>query len=176
MFDPTMTGAGGKLFSVTATQIMGMDFWRDLARQEPVFYRDHRLMVEGVARGKYYIGLAAKPDEVALFKDAGAPLTHRTPVEGIGLTTGSGGLALPAKAPHPNASRIFINWLLSKDGAKVFSEAFDAQSARMDVPTDFLSADKIRQPGVKYFYAESEEFLKLEPDLAKEARQIFGIK
>ena len=65
---------------------------------------------------------------------------------------------------------------MSKDGARVFSEAFDAQSARMDVPTDFLSADKIRQLGVKYFYAEAEEFLKLEPDLAKEARQIFGIK
>jgi len=176
MFDPTMTGAGGKLLSVTATQILNMDFWREFAKQDPVFYRDHRVMVEGVARGKNYIGVAAKPDEVALFMDTGAPLMHRTPVEGIGLTTGSGGLALPARAPHPNAAKIFINWLLSKQGSRVFSEAFDAQSARMDVATDFLSADKIRQPSVKYFYAEVEEFLKLEPDLASEARQIFGIK
>lgn len=176
MFDPTMTGAGGKLLSVTALQIMNMDFWRQFASQEPVFFRDHRVMVEGVARGKYYMALAAKPDEVALFKDTGAPLMFRKPVEGIGLTTGSGGLSLPMKVPHPNASKVFINWLLSKEGGTVFSKAFASQSARNDVPTDFLPADQIRQPDVKYFWAEQEEFLKLEPGLSREARQIFGIK
>ncbi len=176
IFDPTMTGAGGKLLSAVALQILSMDYWRDFAKQEPIITRDNRALVEWVARGKYAIAIAARPEEIAAFKNEGAPLMHVTPEEGIGITTGSGGLALIDKAAHPKAAKLFINWILSKDGITVWSKAGDVQSARLDVPVDFLSPEKKRQPGVKYYYLEKEEFLTKESNLYKEARDIFGIR
>lgn len=176
MFDPTMTGAGGKLLSAVSLQILSMDFWRDLAKQDVYITRDNRQLVEWVAHGKYAIALAARPEEIAAFKAEGAPLMHRTPEEGIGITTGSGGLALLSQPAHPNAAKLFINWLLSKEGITVWSKAGDVQSARLDVPTSFLSPEKVRQPGVKYYYLEKEQFLSKEGSLYKEARDIFGVK
>lgn len=174
MFDPTMTGAGGKLLSAVALQILNMDYWRELAKQDLFITRDNRQLVEWVAHGKYAIAIAARPEEIALFRKEGAPLMHVSPQEGIGLTTGSGGLALIDKPAHPNAAKLFINWLLSKEGITAWTKAGDVQSARLDVPTDFLSPEKVRQPGIKYYYLEREEFLLKESDLYREAREIFS--
>lgn len=176
MFDPTTTGAGGKLLSAVALQILSMDFWRELARQDVFITRDNRMLVEWVVHGKYAIAIAARPEEIALFQKEGAPLMHRTPEEGIGLTTGSGGLAIIDKPAHPNAAKLFVNWLLSKEGVTLWSKAGDVQSARLDVPTDFLSPEKIRQEGVKYYYLEKEEFLTQERELYMQAREIFGVR
>ncbi len=176
IFDPTTTGAGGKLLSAVALQILSMDFWRELSKQDVFVTRDNRMLVEWVAHGKYAMAIAARPEEIALFQKEGAPLMHRTPEEGIGLTTGSGGLAIMDRPAHPNAAKLFVNWLLSKEGMTVWSKAGDVQSARLDIATDFLSPEKVRQPGVKYYYLEKEKFLTQERELYLQAREIFGIR
>lgn len=177
MFDPTTTGAGGQLFGALATYITGLDYWREFAKQEPVILGDHRLMVEWVARAKYSIAVAPRPNEVQEFQKAGAPiLLLPPPTEGIHLVAGSGTAALINQAPHPSAARLFINWLLSKEGLTIFSQAFGSPSARLDVPTNFLPPDRIRQPGVRYIWAGGEDYLVKEPALHKDAREIFGIK
>lgn len=177
MYEPSMTGAGGKLFGVIAEFMLGMDFWREFARQEPVILRDHRQMVEWVAQKKYSIAIAPRPEESQQFKNAGAPvLLLPPPVEGINLTAGSGGLALINRAAHPNAAKLYINWILSKEGLATYTRAYGSPSARLDVPTDFLSPDRLRQPGVKYFWADYESYLSKEPAYYKEAREIFGIR
>ncbi len=38
------------------------------------------------------------------------------------------------KAPHPNASKLFVNWLLSKDTQTVLMQAVKLNSQRVDVP------------------------------------------
>jgi ABC-type Fe3+ transport system substrate-binding protein len=43
---------------------------------------------------------------------------------------------LLTKAPHPNAAKVYINWLLSKEGQTGFARASGYISARLDVPTD----------------------------------------
>ena len=98
------------------------------------------------------------------------------PEEGLPLTTGSGGLGLVKNAGHPNAARIFINWLITKEGLAVWSKANDSPSGRLDVPTDFISPENLRQPGVKYIWAETEEYLLKEPKLSAVAREIFNIR
>lgn len=177
MFDPSTTGSGGKLFGALATYIVGLDFWREFAKQEPMIFRDHRVMSEWVARGKNPIAVAPRPDEIQTFQQLGLPIIMPSaPTEGIHLITGAGGIALVNQAPHPNAAKLFINWLLSKEGLTIFSKLYDSPSARLDVPTDFLKPDRLRQPGVKYFWADTEEYLLKEPALQKEAREILGIR
>ncbi len=177
IYDPAATGVGGKLFGTIGTFGPGFEFWRELAKQEPVIMRDHRLMAEWIAQGKYAIAVAPRPEEAQMMKDAGAHVTLLLPpVEGSILTTGSGGLALMNKAAHPNAAKLYINWLLSKEGLTVFTKAYGAPSLRLDVPTDFLPPEKQRQAGVKYIWPENEEYLSKETTYYSMAREIFGIK
>lgn len=175
MNDPTTAGTGAKTFAVIGEEYMGMDFWREFVKQEPVIIRDQRLQIEWVARAKYPIGLLPKTSVVTEFKLAGSPLDYITPVEGTYLSAGSGNLSLINKAAHPNAAKVYINWLLSREGQTVFGRAYGSQSARVDVPTEGIEADKIRQPGVKYFlYADTEEWVAKEPERMKVAKEIFG--
>lgn len=177
MYDPAATGVGGKLFGTIGTFGPGFDFWRELAKQEPVIMRDHRLMAEWIAQGKYAIAVAPRPEESQMMKDAGAHVTLLLPpVEGSILTTGSGGLSLMNKAAHPNAAKLYINWLLSKEGLTTFTKAYGAPSLRLDVPTDFLPPEKMRQPDVKYIWPENEEYLAKETTFYTMAREIFGIR
>ncbi len=176
-YDLTITGPGGKMMSTIGLEIMGMDYWKQFARQEPVFTRDHRQLVDWVAHGKFAIGFAPETAEVALFKKDGAAILQLPPPEeGIGITTGFGGLALIDNPAHPNAAKLFINWLLSKEGLTVYTRAGDIHSRRLDVPTDFLTPEIVRQPGVKYFDTEREDFLLKEGATYTEARAIFGVR
>ena len=107
-------------------------------------------------------------------RKVGAPIKTITPKEGVPVTGNAGYIALFNKAPHPNAARIFINWLLTKEGQARFSEVTGWKSARLDVPTDHLDPVYIMKEGVKYFSAIDEEFLKSTPKYAPIAQEIFG--
>lgn len=62
------------------------------------------------------------------------------------------------KAPHPNAAKLFVNWLLTREGQTIYSKTYGAQSARVDVPTDYLNPWSFRESGVKYVDVMDEEF------------------
>lgn len=172
--DPTTAGIGEKGLSFVM-ETLGVDFVKDLAKQDPIVVRDQRLQVEWLAHGKYPIGLFCKSDPIAEFVRAGAPLKELIPPEGQALTSGSGNLSLIDGAPHPYAARLFINWLLSKEGQVLFSQASLVQSAREDIATDFLDPVKMRAPGVKYVWAETEDILlKLGNEQRPVFKEIFG--
>lgn len=149
--DPTTAGSGNAFFTFVAETLPdGLEYLRELGKQEPAFTRDPRLQTEWVARGKYPVAIGSKIDIVKEFIQAGAPISAVPTVEGTYLTGSGGGVALMNKAPHPRAAALFINWLLSREGQIVASQAYGGQSAREDIPTDFLEPYEVRQPGVKY--------------------------
>ncbi len=172
-FDPTISGAGRETFSLLG-ESLGKDFLVSLGKQEPVISRDGRQMIEWVARGKYPIGVGIVPELQIEFKKAGAPIKTVTPVEGTFISGAGAGLVYLTKAPHPNAAGLFANWLLSKEGEVVASEAFGGQSAREDVPTGSLEPEVIRQPGVKYMPALTLEYLQKADGYVKMAKDIWG--
>lgn len=157
MDDPTAGGTSSSLIFALGEGIMDWDFVRQLAKQEPVIVRDRRLILEWLARGRYPISLMATG--AVEFIQAGAPVKEIIPQEGSYLSTASGSIALINKAPHPNAAGVFINWLLSKEGQTLFSQAIDYPSARLDVPKDIFDQRRIIQPGVKYLLSDTEELL-----------------
>ena len=174
--DPTITGAGSRWFAVVADRFTGLDYMRDLVRQEPVLTRDQRLQAESLARGKYSVAIGVQPDLQAEFVKAGAPIQTIIPEEGAWLGGGPGLIAHFNRGPHPNATKIFINWFLSKDGQTVYSKTARAESARLDVPTDHINKGDLRVPGVKYFISEDEEFLLKKVEYEnKWAKEIFGV-
>ncbi len=176
MNDPTISGAGSRWFSVVTEKIMGVDFMRELAKQDIVVIRDQRLQMEWVSRGNYPIILGPQPTVTAEFVTAGAPLMPIEVSEGGWLGGGPGLVMYVNKAPNPNAAKIFINWFHTKEGQSIYGRISRTESARLDVSNDYLEPAERRKPNVKYFISEEEDFIMKLDNLMKLAGQIFSVK
>lgn len=170
MNDPTIAGAGLGFFARNFERY-GIDFMKKLAEMRPGIIRDQRLQVEWLAQGRYALTTSAQSEVMAGFIKAGAPIKDLELIEG-GLSSGSGHITLINRALHPDAARVFINWLLSREVQTMVSRSVLQQSAREDVPVDHL--DRVRKPGVGYIEDSSEERLLRRPADAKLAQEIFG--
>ncbi|MBI4331589.1 MAG: extracellular solute-binding protein [Chloroflexi bacterium] len=173
MNDPTLTGGGQSLIIWLGYSIMDWDFVRALLKQEPNVQRDNRLMVEWVARGRYPILLGPRKEEPFQFMQAGAPIKFMVPKEGTYLAVGDGAVAQLRTSPHPNAAKVFINFLLGREGQTIMARTSGYESSRVDIPTDYLDPATVRQPGVKYVSQLDAGFREQELELRKEAVKIF---
>jgi ABC-type Fe3+ transport system substrate-binding protein len=59
-------------------------------------------------------------------------------------------LSVANKPAHPNAMKVFINWLAGKEGLEIYSRGFQAVTLRTDVDETFLDPRSIPKPGVSY--------------------------
>ncbi len=173
MNDPTTEGAGN-VFVLVTYNVMGRDFLAGLAKQDPQILRDQRIQLDWLAHGKIPVLIAPKPDVYFEFKSMGTPIMVVTPVEGGWLTCTPAATSLMNKSPHPNAAKLFLNWMLTKEGQTVLSQGTGGQSGRMDVPTDFLPQEGVRKQGVEYWPKDTEEYLNQGQEINKIAKEIFG--
>lgn len=172
--DPLVPGSGSKWFEIMGSELLGWDYLKELVKQDLFVLQDQRQQVEWVARGKAAIAIAPFSPAVIEFRTAGAPIIELTPVEGTHSTGGQSITGLINKAAHPDAARLFINWLFSKEGQTIASRAYGRQSARVDVPTDHLDSMSLRNPSVKYFNGDDEDWLVKQPERIKIVREIFA--
>lgn len=173
--DPSTNGMGNGTFYAILKSIMDLDYLKQLAKQDLIIERNQRLQVEWIARGKYPILIGSRPEVVTEFKQAGAPLGFIIPKEGSFADCGPAGISQMTKAPHPNASRFFINWLLSKEGQTVVSQAFGGQSARLDVSADHVDPDLVIKPGAKVYDTTTAEVAFDKGGSLKIAKETFNI-
>ncbi len=176
LHDPTITGPGNA-FVFTVAGLLGQDkindYLRQFARQEPVLVRDYRLQIEGLAKGKYALVAGLHAPTLKEFQKLGAPVAKLRVKEGGSASAGAGALALPAGTlPHPNAARVFINWVLTKEGQTLFSQGYMRPSARMDVPaTGFEDSVALPEDTV---LGESEDMIILKTQMLGVAREVFA--
>ncbi len=173
LYDPTKTGAGADWACSVAEIIMSVDYLREFVKQEPIILGDSRQQTEWVARGKYPVAVAARTENMVEFKTLGSPVQIVSSIEGVHLAT-SLGVSLFKNAPHPNADRLFLNWVLTKEGGTLLAQVGGSQSARLDVPSDFLDPAFVRQPGQKYFNAITEEYTLEKEIFIKTTKEIFA--
>ena len=95
--------------------------------------RDYRLQADWLAKGKYPVGVGTGT-VVEEYMEVGAPIKHYLLKEGSYISSGAVNLAMINRAPHPYASKFFVNWLLSKEGQTVYSTAASVTPIRSDVP------------------------------------------
>lgn len=172
--DPLVPGSGSKWLEIVGSELMGWDYLKELLKQDLFVLQDQRQQVEWVARGKAAIAIAPFSPVVVEFRVAGAPILELTPVEGTHSTGGQSVTGLVNKAAHPDAARLFINWLFSQEGQTIASKAYGRQSARVDVPTDHLDPMSLRNPILKYFNGDDEDWLLKQPERIKIVREIFA--
>lgn len=88
--------------------------------------------------------------------------------EGGELTHQFGTLVSMKHAPHPNAARVFINWLLSRKGQlalqkKLALSESAPDSLRIDIPKDGVLLESKRIDGISYLDTGRPEWINMAP-------------
>ena len=161
---------------------VGPSFIRKLyGEMDVTLFRDYRQGTDWLAVGKAAICFFC---EVDVSKQQGLPVDTFGPgvfKEGAGLVQQFGTLALVNRAPHPNAAKVFINWLLSRKGQmalqkNMLSTENPADSLRIDIPKDDLPYLNRRLDGIKYLDTSRPEWQEMKPilDVMNEALKAAG--
>ncbi|MGH7797557.1 MAG: ABC transporter substrate-binding protein [Candidatus Binatia bacterium] len=146
-YDPTLGGAGDAMRFFYHSKSLGPEFIkRVLTETDLVISTDTRQMGDWLAGGKFAMSIFAPISRMDLdvMQTQGLPVSWFDPEhlkEGGYITAGSGGVALINKAPHQNAAKVALNWLLSREGQiayqRIFTEGNDGpDSLRIDIPKD----------------------------------------
>lgn len=136
--DPRTPGSGASLWSYIR-EVKGEDYLRRLVGQKLALSRDQRVLAEILAKGNIGLVLGLSYYSYAPFIKAGLPVQSLpAPKEGMYVAGGSGHVVVLKNAPHPNATRVFLNWFLSREGQDVYGRAMHQPTRRLDVDTKWL--------------------------------------
>jgi len=162
--DPTKPGPGQATFTFFYLHPeLGADFIRALAKQDLIMLRDYTTQADELGHGRYpvLIGTADFVVERRIRQQVPiAVVNPRQLKEGSDVSPANGAAALYQNAPHPNAAKVYINWLLSKDGQSYFAKNMGYISARRDVSTDHTFPWRVPQPGAIKTYDEHAMMMK----------------
>jgi iron(III) transport system substrate-binding protein len=150
--DPRSTGSGANTAVHFLTQL-GPDFVKQLyVDQKPVYSRDRRQLSDWLARGTHPICLTCRADDLSVLIKEGYKIQEVFDLEGMKNRVNSTPFLMTYanKAPHPNAAKIFVNWMAGKDALETYSRDFQAVTLRTDVDESFLDPRIIPKQGVDY--------------------------
>ena len=165
-FDPKERGHIQRMRAIYYNPAIGGEFIRRLfSEMDVTVARDQRQLLDWVASGKAHIYLFATSSDVDDAQKKGLPVgvLYGQPEEGY-MSGGFGHFGLINKAPHPNAGKVFVNWLLSKEGQLQWQKKSDNNSLRMDIPKEMLSDQKtVPKDGKKYLNTSLPEYEDVKP-------------
>ena len=151
--DPKLGGGSGVQSAVHFYTQKGPDFVRKLyVDQQPTIQRDRRILSDWMARGTHPICLTCHIDAARALIKEGFKLVEVFELSDMKnrITPTPSLLSFANKAPHPNAARIFVNWLASKEGLELYSRHSQSATLRTDVDESFLDPHIIPKPGKEY--------------------------
>ena len=143
-------------------------YMKALAAQQPQLRRGHSLLAQLLAAGEFPIALVF-PFEIEQLKRRGAPVDWSATLDPI--VTSINVVALSAKAPHPTAAKLLVNYILSEEGQNIIRDV-----SRVPVrPGVKPLVAKLDQSTLKVHYPPADMFKKI-GEYEKEFRQIFWRK
>jgi iron(III) transport system substrate-binding protein len=178
--DPRTPGAGSSMWSFL-WKFKGEEYLKKLAGQKLFLSRDQRVLAESLARGKIALVAGLSYYSFLPFAKAGLPVKSvSTPRDEIYVSGGSGNVAIIKAAPHPNATKVFINWFLGPEGQETYSRAMGQATRRLDVDTQwtkefgvFAAKDSLTSDQYQKLENQSEEkILKTREAAAELARKL----
>ena len=158
MFEPRIPSAGQGLWGFLM-RAKGKEFLQRLAEQNLFIHRDGQQIAVGLAKGNLAVALGLAQRFVDPYIKGGLPIKTLTSIkERLGGSNGFGAVAIMANAPHPNATKVYINWLLGKEGQELYGRALTQGSRRLEVDTKWLA--RFNTPAAKDI-TTPEEFEKI---------------
>ena len=174
--DPTITGAGASLTSLFYIEF-GADFVKRLyIDQKPALSRNPRQSAQWLADGTYPILVGADLESLTQFQKLGYPVEPVFPTDAPSVLTGGFGLVcLMNKAQHPNAAKLFVNWLAGPVGQEAYARSTRGVSLRTDVKYVDFPTYVFPQKGVKYMDTYDLKFVTEQRDPAlQRVRELLG--
>src|SRR5258706_633957 len=131
----------------------GLDFMKKFARQVPQMRKGHTLLAQLVAAGEVALATVVYSNRIERMKASGAPVDW---VRFKGPTiTAINAIAIPDKAPHSNTAKLFVDFVLSKEGQGLL-RGLRRIPARPDVLPDPPSLTQ----GLKLYPARPEDMIE----------------
>ena len=126
-------GYSGTIMTATfeQSQALGWDYFARLARQKVMQVQSATDPPKKLALGERPV--MADGSEYVMFglQSSGNPVAIVYPAEGTPLIVGSA--AVMKSAPHPNAARLFMSFIFSRDGQQLMSDVGGLRSFHPDV-------------------------------------------
>jgi len=136
--DPRTPGSGSSMWSYML-YIKGEEYLKKFVAQKLFVTRDLRLLAENLAKGTIAVTSGIGYSEFQPFIKANLPVTPLpVPKEGLYASGGYGHLVILKNQPHPNATKVFVNWLLGRDGQEIFARGMGVGTRRLDIATKWL--------------------------------------
>lgn len=163
---PAFSGYFGQ-WVLAMKRLYGWSYFEKLAANRPRIGRSGNDPITVINAGECLIGTG--PISTALQNSSrGNPIGFVYPEEGALLNVGPS--AVMAGAPHPNAARLFLEWLLSADYAEASAEWY-LEPVRSDA-TPIKGSKPLSQ--VKTITVTAAEIAKNLPEAVEQWRETFG--
>ncbi len=130
---PWTSGGGSHLYHF-AKQVYGDAWVTKMQAQQPAFADDQDAALVQVARGEYAIGIGLTGRQGSQLITAGQPLAAIWPDDFV--ITITEGTNFVAHAPHPNAAKVFMNWMHSERGQQFWRDL-----GQWPIRSDILATD-----------------------------------
>jgi ABC-type Fe3+ transport system substrate-binding protein len=141
--DPRIGGSGISLWSFM-WETKGEEYLQKLVHQDLFVSRNLRQIADALAKGKLAITIGLGRAEYEPFMSAGLPVKELPrPKEGLPASSGYGVLGIVKDPPHPNSTRVFVNWFLSKEGQEFYAKVMKQGTRRVDVDTQWMKAEGV---------------------------------
>jgi len=142
------------------------------------FSRDYRQATDWLAQKRYAFFLFSQSDDTLTAKQQGLSvqvLDTTGMKEGVGLDPIGGAYALMDKPAHPNAAKVLLNWMLSRDGQAALQRDPEAagrnDSLRIDIAKTDVHPMMRRRDGTKYIIMWNPDWMEMKPvdEIVKQA-------
>ncbi len=181
MLDPRLAGAGLDLATYWYTnekQGLGKEFLRKLFTTQDIFVsRQEGQILDFVAHGRYLLAIGPSGTLTFQMISKGLPLAlfGSGALQGDGFVTASNGtISVVRNAPHQNAIKVYLDYLLSQEGQTAWSKACGLASLRSDVAKDHIPEVLVPDEGVKYQENHLEKYVLMRKEIVDFLNTVIG--
>lgn len=171
--DPRVPGSGaGNMRWIYYHPALGARFLKQLFGEMGVtLNREERQATDWLAKGKAAVCFSCGQTDISRAKQQGLPVEMFYSAvwkEGAGMNAQVNTVALLNRAPHPNSAKLFINWLLSREGQTTYQElsvsgGSPSESLRVDISKEIIPPKLRRVAGVEYVMVDRAEWMDMTP-------------
>jgi|SRR5262245_32152627 len=172
MLNPARAGASqgwATFWYIKEAQGFGKGYIRQLfTTQDIALSNDERQLLDFVGRGRYPIVIGASGTQAFEMKNKGLPIEpfgSASLREGGVISASNGTFMVPRNAPHSNAAKVYLDYLLSREAQLAWTKATGLTSRRVDVPNDHIPEAFVPKQGVNYLADYKEPFVALRDEV-----------
>ena len=156
--DLRVGSARNQMYTLYARKDLGPEYLKRLySEMDVTLSRNLPQIADWVAGGKFAIAIGGVDCDDLAAKGLPVVPTHLEGVAAVGA--GTDPASWLASSPNTNAAKVFLNWILSRDGQTQFQKLTRENSLRVDIPKEgIVNPFSILDPKREYLFTGLEEY------------------